>query len=1051
MGSITISRNDVNLCHVDSGDPTATTSTDNFGHDYALFKIQSVPLSGTESTKAAFMQFTIPTLASLSVPSITATASDINSKSFVKNIDIHLNISNSGDNLKAYKVKSSFENINFGQVTYHSFDQQGQDGTNATWDPAHFHAVATTDHTNAEAHLAVDSTKSCIEGLPLATKSMGSGNQTVGIGVTATRLAGYTFGSKVTLAFYCDDEDEVIFGMQSTAITVHTASTPPDLATLSSNVTSDGLSANLSVSIPNDDSISEYYLEAASSAGVSATASGDFIQANPNINATEVVPLSSVSTLTQGANKFIRVFTENEDFSNTTAIKGNEIVLFRPAINAAVLHTDSALSSALGSGKENATIGQKLYLKVTNSAVSAASTGNKFTKIRVNWDSGTSDTDEDYAVYDMQDLSPVLDNASNTVVSHIYHTAGAKVVKVQVEDENGFRSDKGNITGNQPDVKVGFPKAIISPSSTKITQAKYGDRTTAVTLSLQQSRTSGSDKIINHYGWGYVPSLIDNTICTANALDNDNTVFDDGSKKVKIGALSFLENDGTVFKIFGLASFNSSGVGVGDTDNTNFDHYAYTSATASPTFDVDARPNIGAAAQDAAGNEVFFKEIECVVCITKGDNENQEIFDCNRYILVTDESPNQNINTDLFYISNVNASLVNTNDTNNENPLSATDETITRSVTDAAALVPADIIKIDSEDMFIHFESGNDILVARGYNGSTATTHAQGSPIFEYRTANRYKWGGYARVRGTNINFTAAGAIVISGNIDALSSSNDANCWLANNFYVGDIIKVGSSASANGSFASPKFYKIASFTRDGNLYPQINIETDPAQLTAHERTFISTSMVADTDETDVEVLRFDSTTKPSITAAVFNDVNFDDTITFYGAIFDNTTTRFNAADKSSTTNTFNFNYHWSEANVEVRAVAPETLDLDTLASNSNIAIEKVAIARSGGITAQMPLGIRRYPVGVTRTKLGIPKVTVQAKALDQTGYRALFSLVEGNRYDYVFLDSKKLDSPTASYRTLRMRLESGNLTKDTTDPNVYLANLNFVILGEDVT
>ena len=353
--------------------------------------------------------------------------------------------------------------------------------------------------------------------------------------------------------------------------------------------------------------------------------------------------------------------------------------------------------------------------------------------------------------------------------------------------------------------------------------------------------------------------------------------------------------------------------------------------------------------------------------------------------------------------------------------------------------------------MFIHFESGNDILVARGYNGSTATAHAQGSPILEYRTANRYKWGGYARVRGTNIDFTAAGEIVISGGIDTLSSSNDNNCWMANNFYVGDIIKVGSSASANGSFASPKFYKIASFTRDGNNYSTINIETDPAELTAHERTFISTSMVADTDETDVEVLRFDSTTKPSITAAVFNATNNDDTVTFYGAVFDNTTTRFNAANKSSTTDTFNFNYHWSEDTVEVRAVAPETLDLDTLASNSNIAIEKVAIARSGGITAQMPLGIRRYPVGVTRTKLGIPKVTVQAKALDQTGYRALFSLVEGNRYDYVFLDSKKLDSPTTSYRTLRMRLESGNLTKDTTDPNVYLANLNFVILGEDVT
>jgi hypothetical protein len=1042
MGSVTISRNDVNLCHVESGDPTATNSTDNRGHDYASFKIKSVPASGTDETKAAFMQFTIPSRDSTS----------LSSKAFVRDIDIHLNVNNSGDNLLAYKVKSTYENINFGQVSYHSFDQQGQDGAHATWDPAHFHASSTTDHPNEQAHLATSSTKSPVEGLPIATKSMGSGNQTVSIGTSATRQLGYTFGSRVTIAFYCEDEDEVIFSMQSTAITINTDSHPPDLGTLSSEKTADGLSANLSVTLPNDDSITEHYLESASSAGISATASGDFTQANPNINATEIVPMSSVATLTQGANKFVRVFTENETYSNATAIAGNEIVLFRPAINAAVLYTDSALSSALGSGEENATIGQKLYLKVTNSAVSAASTGNKFTKIRVNWDSGTSDTDEDYAVYDMQDLSPVLDNGSNTVVSHIYHTAGAKVVKVQVEDENGFRSDKGNITGNQPDVKVGFPKAIISPSSTKITQAKYGDRTTAVTLSAQQSRTSGSDKIINHYGWGYVPSNTDNTICTANALDNDNSVFDNGSKQVKIGALSYVDNDDTVFKIFGLASFTSAGVGVADTDNTNFDHYAYTSATASPSsFDIDARPNIGSAAVDAAGNGVFFKEIECVVCTTKAANENLEIFDCNRYILVTDESPNQNINTNLFYTSNVNESLVNTNDTNNENPLSAVDETITRTVTDAATLVPADIIKLDSEDMFIHFESGNDILVARGYNGTTATTHTQGTPIFEYRTANRYKWGGYARVRGTNIDFTAAGGIVISGGIDTLNSSNDNNCWMANNFYVGDIIKVGSSASANGSFASPKFYKIASFTRDGNNYSTINIETDPAELTDHERTFISTSMVADTDETDVEVLRFDSTTKPSITAAVFNATNNDDTVTFYGAVFDNTTTRFNAANKSSTTNTFNFNYHWSEDTVEVRAVAPETLDLDTLADASNIAIEKVAIARSGGITAQMPLGIRRYPVGVTRTKLGIPKVTVQAKALDQTGYRALFSLVEGNRYDYVFLDSKKLDSPTTSYRTLRMRLESGNLTKDTTDPNVYLANLNFVILGEDVT
>ena len=776
----------------------------------------------------------------------------------------------------------------------------------------------------------------------------------------------------------------------------------------------------------------------------------------PNINNTEIVPVDSVVALAQGVKRFYRGFTENESYTNASAIAGNEIALFRPKIDAsgAVLYSDSALSSALGSGKANATLGQKVYLKVTNAAVAAASTGNKYTKIRVNWDSGTSDTDEDYAVYDMVDLSPVLNNGSNTVVSHIYHTAGAKVVKVQVEDENGFRSDKGNITENQPDVKVGFPKAIMSTSSTKITQAKYGDRTTAVTLSGQQSRTSGSDKLIDSYGWGYTTGL-GTTIVTSNALENDNSVFDDGSKRVKIGALSVADNDETVFKIFGLASFRSTGVGVIDTDTTNFDHYAYTSATAQPlAHDVDARPNIGAAAEDAAGNDVFFKEIECVVCITKSSYENNEIFDCARYILVADENDtsgagNTSINTSLFYDSNIVASRPILGDTVNET-LTATDETITRGTSTNSDT--SDIIRVNSEDMFIHYETGNDILVSRGYNNTTAIAHASGSEMSEYRTANRYKWGGYAKVRGSggNIDFTAAGVIQIAG-VDTLNSSTSALCWLDQGFYIGDIIKVATGASANGTYAAPKYYKIESFTRNGNVYDKINIVTNPAELSESERTYIETTMTADTDETVVEVLRYDSTQKPSISAAIFNTAGASDTVTFYMSIFDNTQTRWNAADKSATTNSYSFNYHWAETTANVLAIYPSTLDLDTLADANNIAIEKVNITRSGGITAQMPLGIRRYPVGVTRTKLGVPKVSVQAKALTQTGYRALFSLVEGNRYDYVFLDSKKLDTPTTSYRTLRMRLEAGNITKDTADPNVYLANLTFVIVGEDVS
>ena len=1031
--------------HVASGSPESN-------YNQQEVEIDSDPASsGTGGgTKACLLQFTIPTREAL------ASSANVSAREYISQIKLNFTITNTGNTVEWYRIGSSYENIAFDKVNYNTFNQMGQLTANKKWDLAHFMGTPSDGSSTGTQHLISTSTTSPVEGdvmanlVPNATTA-----KTATIPISKVLEAGYDFGSKVTLIGYATDNDIVAFqndgASGSPTYSIVTFVQRPLPAKLSMAAASNSTKGTLTVTLPSDDTINEYYYVTGSSAELAASGTKRY---STNTLGIKTISTDELSTsFAQGANFFVRVFTENAEFITTNATAGEEIVLFRPAINAAVIYTDSALSSAIANTKENVTLGQKVYLKVTNSAVGTASTGNKYTKLRVNWDSGASDNDEDYSTYDMVDLAPVLHNGSNTVVSHRYHSAGAKVVKVQVEDENGFGSDKTALTGYAVDVKVGFPKAIISPSSTKITQAKYGDRTTAVTLSGQQSLTSGSDKLIDSYGWGYSAALA-TTIVTANALENDNSVFDDGSKRVKIGALSYVDNDDTVFKIFGLAAFTSAGVGVSDTDTTNFDHYAYTSATASPlAFDINARPNIGAAAVDSAGNAVSFKEIECVVCTTKAPYENNEIFDCARYILVCDENDtggagNTPINTNLFYDSNVAASRPVTGDTQNENPLSATDETITRATSTNSDA--SDIIRIGSEDMFVHYETGNDILVHRGYNGTTATAHAQGADILEYRTANRYKWGGYAKVRGANIDFTAS-KIVIAGSIDTLNSSNSANCWIANNFYVGDIVKVATGASANGTYAAPKYYKIASFTRDGDNYDDINIETDPSNLTADERSYVSTSMTGDTDETVVEVLRYDSTKKPSITAAVYNTGGYDDTVTFYMSVFDNTTTRWNAADKSATTDSYSFNYHWAEDSTEVRAISPRTLDLDTLADARNIAIEKVSLTRSGGLSAQMPLGIRRYPIGVTRTKLGVPKVAIQAKALDQTGYRALFSLVEGNRYDYVFLDSKKLDSPTTSYRTLRMRLESGNITKDTVDPNVYLANLSFVILGEDVS
>lgn len=998
--------------------------------------------SDATSTKVGILQFKIPQRESI----------ELSDKAYISTITIRFTISNDGSDIEIYKVKDEFASkINFHTMSFYSYNQEGQDATNKKWDPSNWQS----------GHLATDAT-TIVEGNKLDTEPGGSTTETLTLSEEDLQACGWTFGSICTLAVYNSGTDNFVLTQNNVVITLNHLLRKPDAATMTLAANRNGTTGDLTVSLPDDSTISGFYIDMDNSTGVSATGSPDFTAAAKNF----VVNTSQFSgSFTEGTRLFARVFTVNNDNTGTSATGGTELELFRPKIKTstgALLYTDSALSSALGSASANVSIGQKVYLKIITDAVANTPTSNKFTKIRVNWDSGVSDTDDDYAVYEMSELTPVHNNGSNTVVSHVYSSAGAKVVKVQVEDQNGFRSDKQAVNSHQPDVIFGFPSAVISTSTKKVTQAKYGDRTTALTLSGQHSRSTGADTTIEQYLWGYVPESTSNTIVTANALENDNSVFDDGSKRVKIGSLSSQDVDDTTFKIFGLASYKSDGDSVTDTDAL-FDHYAFTSATASPaSFDIDARPNIGSVAVDSGGDEIFFKEIECVVCVSKAAAENGGLYDCKRFILVANEADtggagNTVINKDLFYDSNVTNSIVDST-SNLDETLDATDDVLTIT---GSVIVPGDIIKIDNEIMFVHSLSGSTIGVDRGYNNTTATTHSSGTDINVYRFANRYKWGGHAMLRGVSpgfVDFDSSGKIVIQ-DLSASHRSGFHDCWFEQNFFTGDIIKVGNDSGDNGTFDSPKFYKLKSFLRDsdndgvedGNFYNVALIETDENNLTEEERTYISTAVATtDADETPT-IIRHDSAKKPTISCAVFNSADAQDEIDFYLAVVDSSKTRYNATDRGSTSTDFNFQFYWSETETSVISTAPKTLNLDDLALASNIAIEKVNLTRSGGISTQMPLGIRRYPVGVTRTKLGVPKVTVQAKALDQTGYRALFSLVEGNRYDYVFLDSKKLDSPTTSYRTLRMRLESGNLTKDTVDPNVYLANLNFVILGEDVS
>ena len=128
-----------------------------------------------------------------------------------------------------------------------------------------------------------------------------------------------------------------------------------------------------------------------------------------------------------------------------------------------------------------------------------------------------------------------------------------------------------------------------------------------------------------------------------------------------------------------------------------------------------------------------------------------------------------------------------------------------------------------------------------------------------------------------------------------------------------------------------------------------------------------------------------------------------------------------------------------------------TLDFDTQADAGHITIQSANLKRGGGLNSLMSLGGKSYPVGTTRTKMGTPIVSLNVRALTQTGYRQLWNLIEGGRYEWATIDSKKVDVPGTAYKQLRMRLSDGSLAKDPSMASQYTASLNFVVIGELVT
>ena len=78
-------------------------------------------------------------------------------------------------------------------------------------------------------------------------------------------------------------------------------------------------------------------------------------------------------------------------------------------------------------------------------------------------------------------------------------------------------------------------------------------------------------------------------------------------------------------------------------------------------------------------------------------------------------------------------------------------------------------------------------------------------------------------------------------------------------------------------------------------------------------------------------------------------------------------------------------------------------------------------------------------------------MTINIRILSQAGYRQIYSLVEGDRYDYVFLDSNDVDTPATAYKSYRMKLRNGTISKTSELASQYKATLTMIVLGEEIS
>tara|TARA_Y100000593_G_scaffold28509_1_gene56874 strand:- start:5032 stop:8370 length:3339 start_codon:yes stop_codon:yes gene_type:complete len=710
---------------------------------------------------------------------------------------------------------------------------------------------------------------------------------------------------------------------------------------------------------------------------------------------------------TANTNYYVAVYSTDNEVDNPStahgAVASNTVTVMRPTISTSVLYTNTGLSSALGSdGSTNASLGQELYLKVV-----AAS---KIKKVYVNWDAGVSDENDDYVEYIMENISTT--SSDGVQISHKYPDTGLHNVKVQVEDASGFRSGttaaRGTaITGHDPNISTSSPVAKISASRSKVLSSVYPDQTTSLVLSGAHSYAIGSDvKLAEHrFSYNAHRSTSDTThptTCTAHATSNDNTVFEESSSKVHIKAADSVDvSSTTTFKVYGLKSVQADGTTNVQDTSANFSHYVWDSATLSVSGTGDA---YGTASSE------YFKTIETVVGTVSTDGDDDGV----RYVL--SRSTKEDSYVDL-----------------NE----ALDNSETEvDVGDGAVFAVGDEIQVDDEIMLVVSKSGDTLTVHRGYQGTTPAIHSDNEDIYltnhkinkDIRLKDRDalgsaqygRWGGRAYYKandGSGCVFTTSNDGIRIVNSIASSTGGAATSWLDHGFYVGDTIKIGGTSN-NGTSAAP------------NTATIIDMLTGSA---TNDTILVDINL---TDETvQAQVARSDHALKP-LSVAIYNSASIDK-VTFTLDVFDDTTGFWSAPGANATDTT------------TVTVSYPKTLDLDTELDAGNIAINGVNVARSGGLEASMPLGIRRYPITGARTSMGNPTLSCNIRLLNDTGFTKIFALIEGGVYDYVFLDTKKIDSPTTAFKSFKLRLLSGSINKTPDMASQYTASLQFAVVGEE--